>query len=283
MRKILFSFLALSATTVFASNNNSLVSDSAQSNTVATSNNVNSNQAFQAFENEYNLGYGFSQGSLINGAHNQSNYYAQSMNLEVERLFNNGIWLDGNFNAVTNYNQGNLGNGNGGDGSGSPFGQNPFMFGFNLKTGYGFQLISQTLQIIPYVTFGRNANFANSTVVANDGASLTADYFYTGGLGARLNYRINDTFMLYADQLYSYNWDNSGAVKNVQTAAYGKSYAATNYMFTSTIGAKFNIWENLQLGMNGFWQNYQPQSNISGLIYTPENVFGIMGTIGLTY
>lgn len=244
-----------------------------------------SNSAFQQFENEYNLGYAFSQGGLVNGTNDTSTFYQQSVNLEVERLFDIGIWLDGNFNMVTNYNQGNLGPLNGGSGSGSPFGQNPFMYGFNIKSGYAFELLPQTLQLIPYAMLGRTANLATSTVLANGNANITSDFFYTGGLGGRLNYRINQYIMLYADELYTYNWDNSGAVKSVQSngSLYGKSYAATNYTLTSTLGAKFNIVKNLQLGINGFWNSFQPQSNISSIMYTPTNMYGVMTTIGLTY
>lgn len=249
----------------------------------ASTPNYNTNAAWQKFENQYNLGYGASQGGLINGKQQSSSYSEQTFNLEVERLFNDSIWLDGNFNMVTGYSQENLGPLNGGSNSGQPFGQNPFMYGFTLKGGYAFQLVTDSLQIIPYAMFGRNSNLATSTVEANGNNNMTADYFYSGGLGARLNYRINDIFMLYADQLYQYNWDNSGAIKTIQTDLYGKSYAATNYEMTSTIGAKFNVWESLQLGLNGFYTYFQPQSNISGLVYTPNNIFGAMATIGLTY
>lgn len=243
----------------------------------------NSNASFQKFENEYNLGYGYSQGGLINGKQQTSTYNEQTFNLEVERLFNNGIWLDGNFNMVTGYGQEDLGPLNGGNNSGQPFGQNPFMYGFALKGGYAFQLIQDSLQIIPYAMFGRSSNLATSTVEGNANNTISADYFYTGGLGTRLDYRINDTFMIYADELYQYNWDNSGAIQTAQINLYGKSYAATNYELTSTIGAKVNVWESLQLGVNGFYTYFQPQSNISGLVYTPNNIFGVMGTIGLTY
>lgn len=268
----------------FSGNNDALGATSTDTINVANASNTNNNNSsFQEFENEYNIGYSFSQGGLVNGAQSSSTFYEQSMNLEVERLFDDGIWLDGNFNMVTNYNQANLGPLNGGSGSGMPFGQNPNMYGFNIKGGYGFQVVDQTLQIIPYAMLGRTSNLATSTVLANGGDNMTSDYFYTGGLGARLNYRINDTVMLYMDELYAYNWDNSGAVKNVQTGLYGKSYAATNYNLTSTVGAKFNVVKNLQLGINGFWNNFQPQSNISGLMYTPTNIYGVMGTVGLTY
>ena len=252
------------------------------------------NGAFQQFENEYNIGYGYQSGDLVNGTGNGSNYSAQSLNVEIERLFNDGIWIDGNYNMVTSYNQPNLGPLNGGNGSsnickdctaGSEFGQDPFMFSLTFKGGYAFQVITNKLQLIPYAMLGRTVNWATSTVVANGGKNLSSDYFYTGGIGGKIAYRINPTIMLYADELYTYNWDNSGAVKEIQTSPelYGKSYAATNYTITSTLGAKFNVVKDLQLGINGFWNNYQPQSNISGLMYTPTNSIGWLATVGLTY
>ena len=243
------------------------------------------NSLFQQFENEYNIGYGYQHGSLINGSYDTSNFDAQSINIEIERLFDAGVWLDGNFNMVTNYDQPNLGPLNGGNGSNVPFGQDPFLFSLTFKVGYAFQVVNQSLQLIPYAMAGRTVNWANSTVLASNGENLANQYFYTGGVGGRLNYRLNSTIMLYMDELYSYNWDNSGAIKSVQSSSnlYGKSYAATNYTITSTLGAKFNLYRNFQVGVNGFWNNYQPQSNISGLIYVPTNTFGTMVSLGLTY
>ncbi len=265
--------------------------EAASSNNVAAS---NVNSAFQDFQNEYNLGYGYSSGSLINGAHNTVAYNTQSLNLELEHLFDIGVWFDVNFNMLTSNDQPNLGVLNGGNGSytgnpmydnGAAFNQNPFVFTFNVKGGYAFNLINNTLQLTPYLMLGRNSNWATSTVLANGGENLTMDYFYTGGLGARLSYRINPAVLLYADGSGVYNWDNSGAVKSIQssTAYYGKSYAATNFGFKSTVGAKFNVYKNLQLGANAFWYNFEPQSNISGLMYTPTNTFGGQLSIGLTY
>lgn len=240
---------------------------------------------FRRFENQYNLGYGLSQNTLINGSHNKVIARTDYINLEIERLWDSKVWLDVNFNQVTAYNQPNLGRLNGGNGSGSPFGQNPFMLSFTGKLGYGFNLIDQRLQLTPYVMLGRNANFATSTIIANGQAPLTHDYFYTGGLGGRLSYLATSSIMLYLDQIYLYNWDNSGAIKYIQTAPYnyGKSYAATNYGFTTTLGGRFNMWKNLQLGLNFYWNNFQPQSNIAGVMYTPTDTFGVMGSIGLTY
>ena len=243
------------------------------------------NILFQSFENEYNLGYSFEQGGLINGNYSQSSYLLQSLNIEVERLFNNNIWLDANINLVTNYSQDNLGNLNGGNGSGSPFGQNPFMSEFKVRLGYAFELINDKLQLTPYGFIGRTSNWSTSTLLSNDNQNLTRQFFYTGGIAARLNYIIINPLLVYVDQAYTYNWDNSGAIKNIQSndSLYGKSFAATNYEFTSTIGLLYNAFKNLQLGINFYWTNYQPQSNIAGIIYTPTNIYGSMITVGLTY
>lgn len=249
---------------------------------------LTSTNTFQKFENEYNIGIGLEQGNLIDGARQTATFNAQTFNLEAEHLFDMGLWFEVNFNMATNYSQPELGplNLNGGNGGGTlnnAFGQDPFMYSFTGKVGYALNLIDNKLQLTPYAMFGRNSNWATSTIVANGYESLNNDYFLTGGLGARLSYNINDTIMLYMNEMYSYNWDNSGAIKSIQVATYGKSYAATNYQFISTIGAKFNVTSDLQLGVSGFWTNFQPQSNIAGIVYTPTNTFGEMVTVGLTY
>ena len=273
MKKILLSALVLSTTAVFA----------------------DTNSGFAQFENEYNLGYQFTQMNLINGAQQTAPVNQQALNMEIEHLFDMGVWLDANVNMVTAYSQPTLGpsgylnGGSGGQGNGQvnnqayALGQNPFMYSATIKGGYAFSMLDDKLQVTPYAMFGRNANWAASTVVANSYQPSGDDYFLTGGFGTRIAYRFDEKFMLYADELYSYNWDNSGAVKTIQTATYTKSYAATNYQFTTTIGAKYNITRDFQVGLSGFWNNYQPQSNMSGMIYLPQNTYGEMITIGLTY
>lgn len=253
---------------------------------------VDSNILFKSFENQYNIAYGYSQGGLVNGMGNTSQYTTQSINLELEHLFDVGVWFDVNFSMLTANNQPNLGQLNGGNGSstnnpatnlGAPFTANPFDFSFTTKVGYAFDVVNNKLQVIPYGMLGRNTNWSSSTVIANNGQNLVQDVFITGGVGGRLAYRINDVILLYMDQIILYNWDNSGAIKTTQVEFFTKSYAATNYGLTSTLGAKFNLYRSLQLGSSIYWNNYQPQSNISGLIYTPTNTFGGLVSIGLTY
>ncbi len=256
---------------------------------------ANSNSEFQLFENQYNIGYGDMSGTLVDGYGDKSSFSAQTLSIEIERLFDDGIWIDGNYNMVTNYSQPNLGSLNGGSGSsnvctgsncanyGSEFGQYPFMFSLLLKAGYAFQVIPDKLQLTPYAMLGRTYNWATSTVNANGGNNLASDFFYTGGLGGRISYKISNSILLSFDELYAYNWDNSGAIKSIQTDLYGKTYAATNYTLTSTLGAKFKVYRDLELGANTFWNSYQPQSNISGLMYTPTDTYGAQVSMGLTY
>lgn len=293
----MFKKIILITSIFFTASSYAVINPSEGALATASSSNVavaNVNSAFQDFQNEYNIGYGYSSGSLINGAHNTVSYNTQSLNLELEHLFDMGVWFDVNFSMLTSNNQQNLGQLNGGNGSytgnpmydnGAAFNQNPFVFTFNGRAGYAFNLIKNTLQLTPYLMLGRNSNWATSTILANGSENLTMDYFYTGGLGARLSYRINNAILLYADGSGVYNWDNSGAVKSIQSSPeyYGKSYAATNFGFKSAVGGKFNVYKSLQLGANAFWYNFEPQSNISGLMYTPQNTFGGELSIGLTY
>jgi hypothetical protein len=247
---------------------------------------------FQNFQNQYNLGIQFSQIGLIDGNYNHKLAEQKSLNIEIEHLFDNNIWLGANLNTVISYSQPNLGPGylNGGGVANSnntayAFGQNPFMNSFILKGGYTFDFYHDNMQVLIYAMLGRNANFAASTIVANDYNTIGEDYFYTGGFGARFSYIMAKDFMLYLDQLYNYNWDNSGAIKSVQTSPenYGKSYAATNYQFTTTIGVRYNINDTLQFGISGYYNNYQHQSNIAGVVYIPQHTFGENISIGFTY
>lgn len=251
------------------------------------------NYLFQKFDNEYNIGYSISQFQLANGGQQQTLQQNQNTYLEVERLFDVGVWVDGvaNFTTATN----SLGNQATGTGQGAqqPASQVPNLGGINFKVGYAFQPVQDTLQVTPYGLMGRNSNLAMSTIVANNFASATNDVFNTAGFGARLEYRVNPYIQLYADQSYAYNWDQSEPLNGVEPQ--------NNYILTSVLGAKFNVYDALQLGVNGFYSNYQYVNNVPSpysfgslnggnasngtpyTIYQPQNVFGGMITVGLTY
>lgn len=273
MRKLLLCVLGVSGSSVYAINN----------------------AAFQEFDNQYNTGYSYSQMSLKNGANNVATQNNQTLSLDVEKLFDMGVWFDVNANMVLSQSTSNLGGtGMGGSGisgqPGMPTSQNPNFGGVNAKVGYAIPVVENTLQVTPYALAGRNTNLAMSTIVSNGYNNVTNDYFYSGGIGARIEWIISDAIMLYGDQSYVYNWDQSGPTdgsspQNVST-------------LNTVIGAKFNVYQSLQLGLNGFYTNYQNQSlppaatpsNNGGsqngnlvTIYKPTDVVGGMVTVGLTY
>lgn len=255
MRKILLSLLAVSATSAFALGNNA---------------------DFQAFDNEANIGFGITSTDVRGAGGFADNYSATNqqaglINLEAEHLFNNGVWVD--VNANTSFAQGN---GNGGFGA-----QNASNYGINGKVGYAFTFNSH-LQLTPYGLIGvNNDGLAGTNVPISAAGDLnsyatTNQMFLTGGLGARLEYRINNTILVYADQDAVYNSDQGtyGALGGAQN----------NYQETSTIGAKFNLVGNFQLGVKGFYNNYQFQtSGVENNALQAENGYGGLVTLGLTY
>jgi hypothetical protein len=276
MQKILVTFLSFTTLTAFAVDNSK----------------------FQQFDNEYNLGYGVANTQLYNGIQNQVLQQSQFMSLEVERLFDIGIWLDATANLVTAQNSlGNQATGTGQGNSGvpnypgTPSTQDPNFGGANFKVGYAFPVLPENLQLIPYVLAGRNTNLAMSTLLSNGLANVSNDFYYTAGVGGRIEYRINDYIFLYADQNAAYNWDQSGPVNGIEPQ---------NFLIAqSTIGAKFNVVKNLQLGISGFYKYYQLMADAPAVtpeinggrdangnlvtIYEPSSALGGMVNIGLTY
>ncbi|HMT02832.1 MAG TPA: hypothetical protein PKD00_05905 [Burkholderiales bacterium] len=235
---------------------------------------------FQNFDNEFNLGYGIYQTTLSNGAHNQTLQQNQIAQLEVERLFDIGVWLDVKGSLVTASNS--LGNMAAGTGQERGILSQDFnLGGINSKVGYAFEVVNEHLQLIPYGQMGLNTNLAMSTVINNNQQNITNDFFYTLGIGLRLEYRISNELFLFADQVGNYNWDQSGPVNGIQPQ--------NNIIYTSTIGIKYNACKNLQLGLNGFYNNYQykalaPTIDSTGTsIYQPQYNVGGMFTVGLTY
>lgn len=251
MRKILLSLLAISATSAFALTNNT---------------------DFQAFDNEANIGLGMTDtnvkagnGSSLSNTPYSTVQQAGLVNLEAEHLFNNAIWVD--VTTGMNFMQGS--------GAG-----NASNYGINGKVGYAFTF-SNHLQVTPYALVGMNNNgglvSGGLTPSGNSGSAVTANQmFMTSGLGARIEYRINNTILLYADQDAVYNADTNGYG--------GAPLAQNNYQETSTLGAKFNLVDNFQLGVKGFYNNYQYQTDgAANTAIQAVDGFGTMVTLGFTY
>lgn len=258
MRKILVSLLAVSGSSAFAW-------DYTQ---------------FQAFDNQVSIGYGITQNTTT-GYGGGANYVSTSnnVNLEGERLLNNGVWVD--LNANMTFGQGSTSTTNG-------FQAQPVTnnYGLNGKVGYAFPFLGQHLLVTPYATAGLNNNgvagtYGTGTQASGASQSTANQFYYTGGAGGRIEYRINRTIEVYADQNVAYNWDQTGYSNGMQPQ--------NMYSYTSTLGAKFNIVKDFQLGVRGFYTGYQPDAGTTnpagtGFAY-PQAQSGLGGlvSIGLTY
>jgi uncharacterized protein (UPF0333 family) len=234
---------------------------------------------FQQFDKQFNINFGMNYTTLKNGANELAGVTTQNYGLEVERLYNNGIWFKVNGNIAVS----SLNNQVNGLGAGqSIFSQNPNLGGINVKVGYAIGLIDNYLLLTPYGLVGRNANLTASTLYNNNNSNITNDFYYTSGVGGRLEYRINRVFDIYLDQLVGYNWDQSAPLNGIMPQ--------NTMVYTTTLGAKFNIYKQLQLGVNGFYNIYQnmaslPLDNTGVSVYVPCDCGSYGGTIsiGMTY
>lgn len=236
--------------------------------------------SFQEFDKQFNINFGMSQTELKNGAGSIAGVTTQTYGLDIERLFNNGVWFDVSGNIAVN----SLNNQISGVGSGSVmFNQNPNLGGLNTKVGYAFDIMKDHMLLTPYGLVGRNTNLTSSTLVSNNYSNITNDFYYTAGIGGRLEYRFNHIYDVYLDQLVAYNWDQSGPQGGIMPQ--------NNMVYTTTLGTKFNVYKQLQLGVSGFYSNYQNmaalpldvQTGVS--VYAPCNsgTYGGSISLGMTY
>ncbi|MCC2624800.1 MAG: hypothetical protein K0R14_673 [Burkholderiales bacterium] len=258
MRKLLISLLAVSSTASFAVANNS---------------------EFQEFDNVANIGWGMNQTSssygTAAGVPGKPVTTGNVLQLEAERLFNSGVWVDV------------VGNMQFGAGPSTIIGSNPYngpSYGINGKVGYGFSMANQHLMLTPYGQVGMNNNAAtqiNELLFTSTPGVTANNYVYTAGVGGRLEYRINRAIELYADQNALENWDQSGMIGGIMP----QNYAS----YTSTLGAKFNLAPNFQLGVKGYLTAFDNQASNKipaipgGYFAQRQNEFGGLVTVGLTY
>ena len=259
MKKLLVSLLALGGSTAFAADYTN----------------------FQAFDNQVSVGYGLQSQSTspLGQAGNNTVSTSNLVQLEGERLLNNGIWI--NVDAQMVFGQGSTTTSGTIANANLPGSQQPVQnnYGVNGKVGYAFLASTQHFLVTPYVTAGLNNNGIAGDYPTTAAQSTANNLYYTAGIGGRLDFRINKTIDLYADQSATYNFDQS---------SYGLGVAAQNmYALTSTLGAKFNLTKDFQLGVKGFYTDYAMDANASGdngvLYPQPQNSVGGLVTLGLTY
>jgi hypothetical protein len=240
------------------------------------------NNLFQEFDDQLSIGYGINQiGSSFgfNSAlpqHNDIITQTNILNLEVERLLKEGVWI--NINANMTFGSGQVGS--------SPY-LNPNDYGVNAKVGYAFTTGYQDVQLIPYGLIGLNNTASNGLASTGAVSNLqVANLFaYTFGAGGRVEVRLHRMVLLYADQLIAYNWDQSGPIGGIMPQ---------NYMlYTSTLGIKINAVKNLQIGVRGYYNNYQQLASNFGapmngsgfapFFAQPQNALGGLISVGVTY
>ncbi|MCE3267988.1 MAG: hypothetical protein K0R49_240 [Burkholderiales bacterium] len=264
MRKLLISLLAVTSTASFAVANNS---------------------EFQEFLNVASVGFGMNQTSASfgtsAGAPGSVVTTGTMLNLEAERLLNNGIYID----VLANMQFGN---------GPTTYSASTPSYGVNGKVGYAFIMADQHLLLTPYALAGLNNS---STTMVNQlaliyplvpgsnypantqSANLANQFYYTGGVGGRLEYRINHTIDLFADQNVAYNWDQTGLAGGIQPQNF--------VSYTSTLGARFNLAPNFQLGVKGFYTGYDNQASntVQGQPAFAQNTSTIGGlvSVGMTY
>jgi hypothetical protein len=236
---------------------------------------------FQSFNNALSIGFGISRLNLSNGS-DSALVSGVSYQLDIERLFNNGIWMDLNSSVVvSSLTSQSIGTGSSASLK-SPFNQNPDLGGINLNLGYSY-LMSDDLLVTPFFNLGRNTNLASSTVYFNNNKNISNDFYYTLGVGSRIDYIINKSVMLYIKPYIDYNWDQSGPINGVMPQ--------NNLTYNIMLGSKFDVYKNFQIGLNGYYSYYQQMSDLpidkytNKPIYTANSNSGYGGniTFGLVY
>ncbi len=240
--------------------------------------------SFQSFDNQFYLGFGVNSGNLTNSYQQSSKYATNYVSFGIERLFDMGLWLRFDGSLMTYYTNKGSSNPNATD---APLGQDPAIGDLNVKVGYAFNAIPDKLLVTPYAVIGRNTNLTSNALnnnMSNSGgvnvltANVTQDYFLSGGVGGRVEYRLDNTFDFYFDQSMVYNSDRSQPNSNYTPAS--------NYQLVSTIGAKFNVWQDLQLGLQAYYQ-YNQLSGVASqdqqYQFYQKNQMGALASIGLTY
>lgn len=231
------------------------------------------NDKFQQFDNQISVGYSYSSNTLYNNSNMnlQQNLNNNLFNLNIERLFDNGVWFDINGAFVFNSTQSIM--------------QNSFIdvvqalglpANITGKVGYAFPLLEQHLQLTPYFVSGKELNYNGVTVPA---AGFNNSFYYLLGGGGRIEYLINNNILLYFEQMVGYLKDSSGGNINL---------SALN--LTSVLAAKFNLTDNFQLGLQGFFNQINVIDQNAGynpITYTYRNInqstFGGLLSVGYAY
>ena len=248
--------------------------------------------SFQKFDNQVSLGMNAQEGQFNTMDSNGNNYgfTTTGINLEVEKLFDIGLWLDGNLGNLQSYTE-NINK----PAAGVPLGAYPYLVTANLKLGYNLP-INKHIAVVPYFLAGKNANLTYFTAISgstSSSANVTSNFFYTLGGGVHFDFPINKYVDVYLDQLFASNQDQTGNFKTTDDNGNTINVNASNTQITTTIGTKVNVVSKLQLGFSAFYTTYNDynQSSLDALSNinetgnggAPKNAVGDQVSVGFTF
>lgn len=252
-------------------------------------------QSFQLFDNQFNVGLGFTNGVTSPNVHNSlwtkgdfgtyNNFYN---NLELEKLFDIGVWLLLDGTLVNSYSQSANQNLDANKMSGNNItGNYPYFGGFSAKLGYAFTFNNDIL-ITPYTNFGRSTNMSSFALdnLAVAEQNITSSYYNNFGFGFRLEaIAISDYLQLYLDEYLGKNFNQTPIEKSI-------FYGDPSYeIWTTTLGLKWRVAYNFQIGANyGFSADYpesilinKKDSQHGSSYYLPAHSSSYMLTFGFNY
>lgn len=232
--------------------------------------NSSGNSLFQQMDNQIGLGLSYDNIKTYNSTAPQTGQNSQNalLNLSIEQLFDNNIWLNLNASFAFKVLQAPSGG----------FDQTIQEFGFPAdlsgKVGYSFNWASLGLQVIPYVTAGHMLNY-NGQAISQNGFNDSS--YNTIGAGGRIEYVFVPGASLYFDQNAEYLDDPSNGAVNQSAMSY-----------TSTLGIRYNATQKLQLSLQGdFNQTNVVNSNVgyntNSLLYQNISETGFGGMFMLSY
>lgn len=240
-----------------------------KNNTASNTGNIAAiDDSFRDFDNVYSLGYGYSVSHNSNVKTNL-NY----LELDINHLFDNQVWLNLNGQLATNISQVNAI-----DTRYSNYAPTYLTYPGSATTslGYAFVLIDDKLQLIPYANAGIVMNINAYTISENQSVSeqLAKDMYFQYGAGGRLEYTLNQDFQVYYDQLFAGLSDRSGL---------GLGLFKSN----SVIGINYHVYEPLQVGFALNYENLSstgtPSSQVPQPVLLNQSTFGGLISLGLRY
>ncbi len=253
-------------------------------------------QPFQLFDSQFNIGLGASNGTTSitggpqfgPGPHDLGKYNNVYNTLEVEKLFDAGVWFVVDGTLVDSYSQSANQSLVSGQKSGNNItGNNPYFGGVSAKVGYAFPF-NDSIMVTPYGMIGRSTNmssFALDNLSAGE-KNLTSSYYNTLGAGFRLEaIAINKYLELYLDEYLGHNFNETPIEPTIFSG--DPSYSA----WTTTVGLKWRVAYNFQIGANyAFTADYpatplmnKQDSKAPFYYYTPSTNYAYMLTFGFNY